>query len=690
MKLTIKTKLITTICVALLAVSSFFTFSILDIEQSVLKQEKINISAKAENLIKENLLGQVDTIILSLSGLYEQSKVENIKAELRTEINTFRQTISNIYVSSASPDQARLSIYAFINNYRWDNGRYIFAYDADTIVNMANGVNSGIIGSSSYDSTDEKGTFYARNIVAAAKAQDLGFSHYYFTNPAYQKVEEKLSVSFYFEPLNLVIATGEYVSTLKQYKIDIALKNIIAAKYGNSGYFWIQDANGKILAHPQQSLVGQTVTNTRNAVSSLIGKTDAFLPMKFENPQTGLLENKIGYVRKVMPEWSWVIGTGAYESEITSIQEELTQATAAIFDHEVSRSIGVAGVLSILAVFISVWIVNKIVKELVVLKTRIDTLSTGKADLTSRLEIVSDDELADISRSVNTFISYLQTMMLDISQASNHITDGIQQIHAQSERNSQALHNHTQETELAVTAITEMSTTADIIAQNAVQTASNTLSANDEAKASKISVIDASSSVMALVREMGSASASIHTMNKNTQQIAEVLEVIGGIADQTNLLALNAAIEAARAGDQGRGFAVVADEVRSLAARTQDSTAQINDMLSTLRRDASTAATIMDETKLSCEQVAENTSLVTENLDSMTQSIVVINDLSAQIATASEEQNCVTEEISRNMHSIQDMVLVLSKNGQETKESTKNLATANEQLAALVSQFKLV
>jgi len=690
MKLTIKTKLTITICTALLALSSFFTVSILNIEQSVLKQEKINISEKAEDLIKDNLLGQVDTIILSLSDLYEQSKVENIKTELRTEINTFRQTITNIYASSASPGLARLSIHAFINNYRWDNGRYIFAYDADTIVNMANGVNSGIIGSSSNDSTDERGTFYARNIVAAAKAQDLGFSNYYFTNPASKQVEEKLSVSFYFAPLNLVIATGEYVSTLKQHKIDIALKNIIAAKYGSNGYFWVQDANGKILAHPQQALVGQTLTNTRNAMNSLAGKKDAFFPMKFENPQTRLLENKIGYVRKVMPEWGWVIGTGAYESEITSIQEELTQATAGIFDHEVSRTITFASVLSLLAVFISVWIVNKIVKELVVLKTRIDTLSTGKADLTSRLEIVSDDELADISRSVNTFIGYLQAMMLEISQASNHITDGIKQIYAQSERNSQALHNHTEETELAVTAITEMSTTADIIAQNAVQTASNTLSANDEAKASKISVVEASSSVMALVQEMGTASASIHTMNQNTQQIAEVLEVIGGIADQTNLLALNAAIEAARAGEQGRGFAVVADEVRSLAARTQDSTAQINDMLSTLRRDASAAATVMDETKVSCEQVAENTSLVTENLDSMTESIVVINDLSAQIATASEEQNSVTEEISRNMHSIQDMVQVLSKNGQETKESTQNLATVNEQLAALVSQFKLV
>ncbi|PKH05507.1 methyl-accepting chemotaxis protein [Moritella sp. Urea-trap-13] len=689
MKMTIKIKLIATVCVALLAVSSFFIISMLNIEKSVLAAEKQNVSTQVESVIKNNLRGQVDTITLSLADLYEQSKVENIKAELRTEITTFKQTITKMYEASNSQEEAKLAIFAFINNYQWGNGRYIFAYDADTVINMANGEDRNIIGRSSYDATDNKGVFYARHIVESARKGEVGFSSYYFSNPVTRSVEEKLSVSFYFKPLNIVVATGEYISTLKQDNIDTALKNIVAAKYGKNGYFWIQDTKGKILAHTNSALVGQTVKNTRDAISALSGNSDAFFLVEFENPATNKTENKITYVRKIMPEWRWIIGTGAYESDVTSIQESLTDATKAIFGAEVSRSLGFAAVLFVLSVLASIWVVNKIVKELVVLKTRIDTLSTGEADLTSRLVITSDDEVADISHSVNTFIGYLQSMMLEISQASGHITDGIKQIHTQSERNSLALNNHTAETELAVTAITEMSTTADIVAQNAVQTAANTQSATDEGMASKITVTEASNSVMALVTEMETASDSIHTMNNNTQQIATVLEVIGGIADQTNLLALNAAIEAARAGEQGRGFAVVADEVRSLAARTQDSTAQINDMLTTLRRDASIAVDVMDETKQSCEQVADNASRVAESLDIMTESIVVINDLSVQIATASEEQSSVTEEITRNMHTIQGMVQELTANGQETTESTQNLAAANEQLAALVNKFKL-
>jgi methyl-accepting chemotaxis protein len=689
MKMTIKTKLIATVCVALLAVSSFFIISMLNIETSVLVEEKKNVSTKVEDIIKKNLSGQVDTITLSLSDLYEQSKLGHIKTELRTEISTFKQTINKIYEASDSSEEARLNIFVFINNYQWGNGRYLFAYDADTIVGIADGFDSSSIGNNDYDATDKKGIFYARNIVAAAKKQEFGFSRYSFFNPVTQIVEDKISVSFYFKPLNMVVATGEYISTLKQGQIDIAFKNIVAARYGKNGYFWIQDSNGKILAHIDPSLVGSSSDSTSKAVASLSGKSDAYFTGSTVNPATNKIENKIYYARKIMPEWDWTIGTGAYDSDVTLIQNDLTNATAEIFDTEISRNIGFAAVLFMLSVLASIWVVNKIVVKLVILKTRIDTLSTGEADLTSRLEITSDDELADISHSVNTFIGYLQSMMLDISQASSHITDGIQQIYAQSERNSQALNNHTAETELAVTAITEMSTTADIVAQNAVQTASNTQSANDEAMASKLTVADASNSVMALVTEMSAASASIHTMNNNTQQIATVLEVIGGIADQTNLLALNAAIEAARAGEQGRGFAVVADEVRTLAARTQDSTAQINEMLTTLRRDAAAAVTVMDGTKQNCEQVAENTSLVTESLDTMTESIVVINDLSAQIATASEEQSSVTEEITRNMHTIQAMVQELTANGQETTESTQSLAAANEQLAALVSKFKL-
>ncbi len=130
---------------------------------------------------------------------------------------------------------------------------------------------------------------------------------------------------------------------------------------------------------------------------------------------------------------------------------------------------------------------------------------------------------------------------------------------------------------------------------------------------SKDTVLEASSSVISLVDEVGTASSSINTMSENTQQIVSVLGVIGEIADQTNLLALNAAIEAARAGEQGRGFAVVADEVRSLAARTQTSTAEINEILTKLQQDAANAVAAMEVTKRSCERTADNTAHVTDS-----------------------------------------------------------------------------
>jgi methyl-accepting chemotaxis protein len=684
---TIKAKLIILVGTLLILVSSFFIVNMFMVEQAVLKKEKLNINDKVESLVKDNLIGQVDTLSRSVNDFYQQSKVENIRLGLSDEIVMLRNTINNLYENNLT-DDPDMMIYTFLNEYQWGKGRYLFAYDADTLTNEAAGNGSVSMGNSR-DAIDEKGNYYARNIVAAAKENKIGFTNYFFSNPSTGQIEEKISASFYFEPLNLVIATGEYISTLKQGNVTAALQTIMAAKYGKNGKFWVQDLNGNILAHSQTDLIGTQTNNTAKVNQVLEGKSDAFVLLSEFSSLTNVNKTKISYVRKILPQWGWIIGTGTYESDVTSIQQGLTDGTREIFDNKIFQSIAVASIIIIVALIFCVWLISKLITDMVVLKTRIDTLSTGEADLTSRLEIINHDELGDISHSVNNFIGYLQTMMLDISRSSKDITEGITQLNRQSESNSIALNNHSSETSLAATAITQMNSSAEAVANSAAQTASSTQQANEEAKASKINVVDASNSVIALVEDMNAATDKINTMSENTDQIVSILSVIKGIADQTNLLALNAAIEAARAGEQGRGFAVVADEVRSLASRTQSSTAQIDQILIRLQDDASSAVKVMIETKQSCQKVADNTFRVTSNLDSMTSSILNINDLGGQIATASEEQSAVTSEISRNIHTIETMALELLQNGKQTAVSTQHLSTANDHLNLLVNKFKL-
>ena len=178
-------------------------------------------------------------------------------------------------------------------------------------------------------------------------------------------------------------------------------------------------------------------------------------------------------------------------------------------------------------------------------------------------------------------------------------------------------------------------------------------------------------------------------MASETDGINTVLGVIGDIAEQTNLLALNAAIEAARAGEQGRGFAVVADEVRNLASRTKESTEEIETALASLLKGSQSVVDSMESTKEKCGQTAEGAGQVAESLDVMTDFVTEINDLSTQIAAAAQEQNSVTQELSRNMTAINDIVGELDNNGKQALEDAHSIAEINTRLSGIVGRFKL-
>jgi methyl-accepting chemotaxis protein len=346
-------------------------------------------------------------------------------------------------------------------------------------------------------------------------------------------------------------------------------------------------------------------------------------------------------------------------------------------------------VMIIIGIAVLLLVLQALYRPILLLKEMVHDLSKGNGDLTSRLPVKSNDDLGLISENINLFIEKLQRLMLDVSQSSTEIDDSIKQLREEVDSNGTILNAHMIETDQIVSAIEEMSVTAKDVAQNSNDTAAFTQTTNAQASKSKESVGEATAIVARLVNEVENTSNSISEIERNTSDINNVLKVIGDIADQTNLLALNAAIEAARAGEYGRGFAVVADEVRALAAKTQDSTTEIEQTLLQLREGSSSAISTMGSTKSTCVEVAQSTEVVASDLGSINDSVSQINDLNLQIATAAEEQSCVSDEIARNMTAISDMANELVVNGNNSLEQTIELANANVNLKALVAQFKL-
>lgn len=328
-------------------------------------------------------------------------------------------------------------------------------------------------------------------------------------------------------------------------------------------------------------------------------------------------------------------------------------------------------------------------KPLSRLNALVADLSQGNGDLTQRLAVESNDEIGHISHSINLFIEKLQQMFIEVADSSKGIDHAVMHLSNQARSNLNTLNQHTQETEQAITAIEEMSASASAIAQSADDAALLTERTNRYADQSKQTVSGAVNSVNGLVTQVSSMAETITRMSEDTKQITTVLQVIGAIAEQTNLLALNAAIEAARAGEQGRGFAVVADEVRALASRTQQSTSQINDMLATLKTTTENVVKEMDSTRIHCEETAERTNHVMDSLNVVTDSVVEINNLNTLIATSAMEQRQVTQEVSKNMAAIQEMVRELNNNAAQVTSVSDELQNTSHGLGDVVGRFRV-
>ncbi|MCP1514499.1 methyl-accepting chemotaxis protein [Pseudomonas rhodesiae] len=308
-----------------------------------------------------------------------------------------------------------------------------------------------------------------------------------------------------------------------------------------------------------------------------------------------------------------------------------------------------------------------------------DDVAAG--DMTVTFVARSRDELGELGQVFNGTVAKIHDLIERVGHTVSQVERQAGQVEVVSDSSNQAVRGQRTQIEQVATAMNQMSSTAQEVARNAAAAVGSAQRVNEETVNGRGLVHSQQSSIACLATEIDQSVRAIHQLASDSQAISRVLDVIKSIAEQTNLLALNAAIEAARAGEQGRGFAVVADEVRTLARRTQQSTEEIEQMISRLHQGVEAAVTAMGSSHEMANGTVGQSEKVQQALDNILSAVGLIVDQNQQIAAAVEQQTAVAHDIDQN-------IVEINRAGEHAADGAQQTAAASRQLSLQVVELK--
>ena len=664
------------------------------------------------------LIGGTITLLLIISAAYFVNHISNlsrssIESEARSYLNTEKISIEGFF-----SEYGRV-VETFITNphlIEW------FANWTERGAEHSNtpgyhAINKDFIRISGSDENILSAFFASANTGAYFKENERtthynGAPYFAYKRPWWQ--DAKKHDGLYVGPLAIDLTTGNVSAVVQQTVydqnrnlvgvggVDLKLNNIAdmieRIQFHNVGYGFLLDEQQKVVHLSNRTNHSLSVIEDASkgikkddlsALESQLSDTQGFAQLNSEmrlnkagNTKVTLKgeEYFVVYQRLELdkPKLNWYLGLLIPESYINKPVKEAAWATT-------SSVLIILGIIIAMIFFATQMIVNPISK----LTEAMKDIASGDGDLTKRIAIDSNDEVGQLAKHVNTFIDKLRYILLNTQEQSIQLNTASAELSRVSEETHQEILEEKDEVDNVSTAVTEMAATVLEISRNAQEANLATDTVNNLTNKGVSLSNTAQEGMASLTEHIENASQVVSGLEQESSNIGSVVDVINGIAEQTNLLALNAAIEAARAGEQGRGFAVVADEVRSLASRTQESTDDIRNMITRLQQIALQATQMMAQGKEQAILTTEQTDHVLRAFADISESVTLVQDQNHQIATATEEQTVVAEDINNNLNSINALVNNTSDHANELAREAQVLRDLASGLNSTVNEFKL-
>ena len=458
--------------------------------------------------------------------------------------------------------------------------------------------------------------------------------------------------------------------------VGLSLKNMAETisqyRIAKTGKVFLVDQQGTIKLHPDTDLIGRKLAD--------IGITDSrslLAKAQFSSAEFTLDGTTMLIASRYLDSIGWYAVAAVPKEEVLGA---LTKATWAL--------VMMGLIIAAISALVSTWLISRLIAPFGQLADMLAEIGEGGGDLTRRLDDSRQDEAGTMARGYNQFVSHLSDLLQQVSNTGNELSSAIEEIDSQAKSMESEINEQVSRVEQIATAMHEMGMTAEEIAGSANNAAESAQAADSTVQQGNDSVVQTIASVSDMSEQLNSTSSMIKQLAEDARSIDTVVEVIRSVSEQTNLLALNAAIEAARAGEQGRGFAVVADEVRTLASRSHDSTEEIRNIIEKLQAKTEEVVTAISHSTDLSTRSQEEATLSGTHLESISESIGIMNDMNLQIATATGEQSNVVGEINPHVTAVADISRANSEIVQQTSIACSELRDKAAHLNDLVSRFK--